>query len=109
MAGASLGGLLLEETCRADSVVPILSSTTSFSPFLLRHLGRILASVKLPQLRSDHTQSSIASAFNTLLMIRFLLHILLVSIGIVLADNCTVKPLVLEIRVSPTVHSSFKF
>lgn len=42
-------------------------------------------------------------------MIRFLLHILLVSIGIVLADNCTVKPLVLEIRVSPTVHSSFKF
>ncbi|KAK0738915.1 hypothetical protein B0T18DRAFT_492768 [Schizothecium vesticola] len=31
-------------------------------------------------------------------MIRFLLHFLLVTIGVVLADNCTVKPLVLEIR-----------
>lgn len=42
-------------------------------------------------------------------MIRVLLHILLVSVGVVLADNCTVKPLVLEIRVSHALHLSFKF
>ena len=86
-----------------------VTSAISFAPFFLRHLGRILASVKRRRQGSDHIKSATASTFNALLMIRSLLHILLVTIGVVLADNCTVKPLVLEIRVSHALRLSSQF